>query len=116
MALPPFEISLNGSSVYPSYTVTRGQNIVIFVDVTSKQPYLVSLNAHLQNTEVLPIGLTIHLPVTHVTTPASNIPLTIDVSDNTSIGLFPVVVDASYYNDTIEHVGFQAGFNLNIIK
>ncbi len=115
-AVPPFEVLLNGSSVYPSYTVTRGQNIVIFVDATSKQPYLVSLNAHYQSSDkVLPNGITLNLPVNTATLPILHMPLSINIAKSTTPGVYPMAVDASYYNSTDGgHVGFQAGFNLNV--
>ncbi|MHB8602720.1 MAG: hypothetical protein ACYC6W_01400 [Nitrosotalea sp.] len=109
---PPFNILLNGSSVYPSYTVTRGQNLVIFVDIESNQTYPVSLVARHQIADgTLPTGMTMDLPVSITTTPITHIPMHIHVPTNITPGVYPMAVDAIHTSGDA-HMTFQAGFNL----
>lgn len=109
---PPFYVLLNGSSVYPEYTVTRGQNLVIFVDITSNQTYPVSLVARQQILDgILPVGMTMNLPAKITTTPISHMPLHIQVPSNIAPGVYPMSVDAIHTSGDVRTT-FQAGFNL----
>ncbi|MDE1862084.1 MAG: hypothetical protein KGI33_04130 [Thaumarchaeota archaeon] len=111
---PPFHILLNGSAVYPSYTVTSGHNIVILVDMVSNQTYPVSVVARYQSSNgILPDGMTLNMPVSHTTIPVSHIPLSIHLAGNVKSGVYPMAVDATYLAGQTRET-FQAGFNLYV--
>jgi hypothetical protein len=113
---PTFNLLLNGSATYPSYTVSPGQEIVVVVQVNESQPVSVALSARQQNTSAIPSqpGITTQLSAQTFATTASEIYLRISIAGNVSPGTYPMAVDA-IENGTPGQVGFQAGFGLVVI-
>lgn len=120
----PFSVLLNSSAVYPTYSVTRGQNVTIVITVISSKSMPVSITASAQST---PVGAGSSVFVSSsagiaITLPANNLNLNvgstitllhIQVGATAGVGIHPMQVAVVYPNG-IGHSGFLAGFNLNV--
>lgn len=116
IASVPFYIVINGSTTYPSYTVSAGESVTLLIRIDSSLPVPgLSLSARSQDIpgKLALAGLAMQLPISQVNAPSSEIPLQITIGSGAVPGTYPMAVDAEENNAVNGgQIGFQAGFNL----
>lgn len=114
IASVPFNILLNGSEKYPTYTSSAGQRIMLVLRIDATQPVSLALSAE----QVAPPGSSgqpgivteLSAQTVNVTTTATVL-LHISIGTNVAADTYLIEVIAME-QDVLGQIGLQAGFNL----